>query len=241
MAEFQQYSKTDELKLEMRKESDEVYKLLKERLHTNDSELLDNFDRSEIEKLIDLEPPVEEKKTKLLEKLECLAVDNVHLRDKTTILRYEVELLKDKLEDTQRCLQTSKLQEQSMREELSFLRYHTKAQADEIKALHETVKRLMEGIQNGDLIGRPDTISLDLESTPSNKSEQSPQQGEERKTVINHASPTPNSSTTSLKENRQSNWESPTSSWIQSVQNTFRRVKRDLWSYDAKESRMTPN
>ncbi|TPP59172.1 hypothetical protein FGIG_11490 [Fasciola gigantica] len=140
-----------QFKLLIRKEANKLNQVLKHRAVNgqNDSKLCAHtpnvISDDEIDKYISLEDREE-----LRKKFQCLAVDNCQLRDKTTCLRYELETVQDKLEETQETLYAVKQRERANRDELAYLRHLSTTQAEEIKSLQEHVKHLNEFLhENG--------------------------------------------------------------------------------------------
>lgn len=137
----------------------------------------------------------------LLEKLQVLAIELCRERESVTLLRFENEHLKDRLEDLHDELRWLKSRDASRREELSYLRVMTKNQ----KAANQRLQAALTTQQ--------DTSGTEMQLLKSNA-----YQG--------NGPDLPSDTATSEPETTTS------TSWMQSIQNAFRKAKRSFMMDD---------
>ncbi|TGZ72735.1 hypothetical protein CRM22_001888 [Opisthorchis felineus] len=140
----------EKVKRELRRTADNLYTYMRSWSKTegDDEEdeaggtLKQHLPKSELQQIIESE--LGDDMQKLKEKFLILLVDNYKLREKNTLLRYEVDLHKEELQETSRDLKRLSSFWKEKRRELTFLKRVTQQQEKEIQSLLKTLSKMKE-------------------------------------------------------------------------------------------------
>ncbi|KAF7255350.1 hypothetical protein EG68_07889 [Paragonimus skrjabini miyazakii] len=213
-------TKEKKVEREVQALADNVYNYLKQRYRYEDDEDINSLDEEKTPKLTDsdFERSLElSDHENILEKLKFMSIDNHRLREKLVFIYYDNEHLKETQEELFRELKSVKYVLAQQRKELAYLRHLTSDQEKQISKLTNIIEKQTETLKktNGELT-LDFATKCDCQGKLSDEEEAPPVDSKENVT-------------TPTDQIYQKLDKSEETSWMQSVQNVFRKVKRDLF------------